>query len=75
MAFFSLHGLLYVVAWTMEGRLLELVRYLQHNSSFFILIITSPMRKPIYLLSIGFEMEAKTKTCYKLIWNWKWYLV
>uniref|UniRef100_A0A1J3IPT1 ferric-chelate reductase (NADH) n=1 Tax=Noccaea caerulescens TaxID=107243 RepID=A0A1J3IPT1_NOCCA len=25
MAFFSLHGLLYVVAWTMEGRLLELL--------------------------------------------------
>lgn len=29
MAFFSLHGLCYVVAWTFEGRLLEMVRFLK----------------------------------------------
>lgn len=32
MAFFSLHGLCYVVGWTIQGRLLELVRILQHHS-------------------------------------------
>lgn len=68
MAFFSLHGLCYVVAWTIEGRLLELVRF--HKKSFNITIVLIPISFCCFLYrSFIFNYLRLSDTWMESHWN------